>query len=64
MEHNFWSEVSHDADKFVEHVIGMVDREKHCTGVVISNVEILDEILKEQFAKYEAKWKQRYGKGN
>ena len=46
MEDNFWSEVNHDAEKFVGDVISMVDKENNnCTGVVVSSVEILDEII-------------------
>ena len=48
MQPNFWSEVTHDAEKFAGDVIGVIDREQdNCTGVVISNIEIFEEILPE-----------------
>ena len=60
MQYNFWSEVHHDAEKFVEHVIGMVDREGNkCTGVVVSKVEILDEILLDFCTKAIARLRDR-----
>ncbi len=60
MQHNFWSEVTHDAENFVDDVIDLTDKEGNkCTGIVISNVAILDEILPEFCTKLIGQLRER-----
>ena len=60
MQHNFWSEVIHDSEQFVDSVIATVDRENAtCTGVVISSADILEEILPEACTRLISQLRER-----
>ncbi len=48
MEENFWSEVVHDFENYIDAVIDLVDNEgEECSGVIFSNNALFEEIIAE-----------------